>query len=314
MQGGGKAEAVRSKTLKDTKQLREDIVDVDIDNVYCLAVLSDTVKIPAIRLNPNYREYVSDVLRAKFVNVCSKHGYIKDGTIKILRIDPPVIRLEHLNGDSYCNVMFQVWVCNPAVGYHMRGVVSKLNKFGILVQAGPVKCIITKSAVSSKLRSRVRLEDLNVGDIVVFKIHGVKFDIGDTTISVIGTVEPDSDILNAEINAIRSIDAKTEEKRRSANRIRKGDLVKNIIIDNNEDELLDDDHDDQDDFDDNDNDKQDDEAENDPENDEPENDEQGHDEPENDEDMFNDNGNDDEDADEELDDLDHDSSFYNEED
>lgn len=177
------------------------LTQIDHDNVYALTLLTDRVKLPAQRLAPGYRAFVADVLRGKYYNVCSKFGYVRDGAVEIVDVKDPVVQLAHLNGDSIAEVTFRAWVCNPARGSLMRGVVQRINKFGAMVQAGPVQCVLTRSSVSDVLRNDI--DDLNVGASVVVRLAGVRYEVMDTVITAVGTLDTEA-ALNEELDRVRA--------------------------------------------------------------------------------------------------------------
>jgi DNA-directed RNA polymerase subunit E'/Rpb7 len=192
---------VASTNADDSKVVA---ADVDVDNVFCLMTIADKVKIPARRLDADFGSFVLEVLHARYVSVCSRHGYIRDGQMRLLQVSDPIVRLSHLNADSYCDVQFQAWVCRPTVGACMRGTVARTNQFGVLIHAGPIHCVVARKPVSSMLASAVDIDSVEINDVVVFRVHGVQYEVGNTIISVVGTIESDSTCMEAQIRAIKS--------------------------------------------------------------------------------------------------------------
>ena len=169
--------------------------DVDSDNVYCFCTMTDTVNVPATRLDVHLRVHIASYLRGKYFNVCSKFGFIRDGPIDIVDISEPVVQLAHLNGDCACTVTFRAWVCNPVKNMHMRGTVSKINTFGVMAVAGPVQCLMPRNATSTKLQSS-GLDELRIGDVVVVCVHGSRYELLDTAISAVCTLATEEDLNN----------------------------------------------------------------------------------------------------------------------
>lgn len=178
------------------------VEDVDVDNVFCLRVLTDRVKVPASRLNQRMQTYIVDILRSKYQNVCSRFGFVRDGPIGLVHVDDPEVQTAHLNGDCVCRVAFRAWVCNPSVGSCMRGIVMRSNKFGVMVAAGPVQCVLARAPVSDSLKSS-DLDDLKIGETAVFRIAGVRYEVMDAFISAVGTLASEEDF-DDDIDRVRA--------------------------------------------------------------------------------------------------------------
>lgn len=211
-------ETTRKRSKTGDRGASLELRDIDVDNVFHLVVLQDKIKVPPHRLDARYNVYVADMLRGRYFNVCSKYGYVRDGHLELLHIANPLAQLSHLNGDCCCNVLFKVWTCNPAVGSHVRGTVVKSNKFGILVAAGPLRCVLTRNAVSNVLRSdESALDALDVGDRVVVKILGVRYENMDTTLVTVGILATEQD-LEVEMHDLRGNILSAQTAKRTAER------------------------------------------------------------------------------------------------
>lgn len=175
--------------------------DVDADNVFCFCTMTDTVNVPANRIDVHLRVHIASHLRGKYFNVCSKFGFIRDGPIDIVDITEPLVQLTHLNGDCACTITFRAWVCNPVKGMRMRGTVTKINTFGVMVIAGPVQCLLPRSATSQTLQSS-GLDHLQIGDVVVVCVHGSRYELLDTSISAVCTLATEDD-LNDDLKRLR---------------------------------------------------------------------------------------------------------------
>lgn len=157
-------------------------------NVFHPVILEDKIRIPCTHLSRDLIAYVTRMLRTKYCGVCSKFGYVKEDLLQVLKVFDPVMQLSHLNGDACCKVRFKVLLCNPEINSIVRGVVTNMNKFGVMARSGPIEAIITKTPVSTDLRSTVQFDDIQIGNIVPIQIMGKRFEIGDVTISVIGKI------------------------------------------------------------------------------------------------------------------------------
>jgi hypothetical protein len=127
--------------------------------------------------------------------MCSKHGYIKHGSIDIYKMAPGVVELITLAGYVVYEVYFYAEVCNPLLGSIIKATVSNINRFGILAEAGyyvgneyqtVLEIIIAKNSVN--IQSEIDLENVKIGDEVKVEVIGKKYELGEKKISAIGRI------------------------------------------------------------------------------------------------------------------------------
>ena len=160
--------------------------------------LVDVVKLAPKYAGPKFQDVVSEKLVEKLEGICTYHGYIKKGSINILKIMPGKIENVALNGNIVYNVSFTAEVCNPLVGSIIRCRVANTNKFGILADAGfynntdyvnVLEVIVAKNSVN--MVSDIDLEKIAIGDMIMIEVMGKKYQLNDTKISIVGRVVKD---------------------------------------------------------------------------------------------------------------------------
>lgn len=156
-----------------------------------------------IKLEPKYitkafKNEIHTRLKLKVEGICTKHGYIKHQSVEVYKIAPGIVELISLAGHVVYSVYFYADVCNPVIGSIVNAVISNINRFGILADAGytlsgdyiPVlEIIIAKNSVN--IQSDIDLELLKIGDELRIEIIGKKFELGEKKISGIGRVVKD---------------------------------------------------------------------------------------------------------------------------
>ena len=173
-------------------------------DIFTESLLNDKVRLLPSQLSNNLREVISVILKSRHEGKCSKNGYIRPGSLEVLKISPGSLRMVSLNGDVIFNVQCKAQVCNPAIGTVVKALITNTNKFGILAEVGittvdpdslsdatiPVlEVIITKQGIG--IAGTVNLEKLRVGDTINVEILGKKFELNDTKVSAIGKVVED---------------------------------------------------------------------------------------------------------------------------
>lgn len=162
-----------------------------MDNIFYRTLLNDNIKIEPKYLSKDYRKYVLSKLKSKLEGICSRHGFIKTGSIELYKVTPGNIELVGLNGNIVFDVHYYADVCNPLIGNIVKATVTNVNKFGILAEvAGILEIIIAKNSVNIQHDQGVDLDEITIGDTVVIEVLGKKFELNDKKISIVGRIVP----------------------------------------------------------------------------------------------------------------------------
>ena len=147
-----------------------------------------------INLRPfEINEKIEDVflkkIKDKYEGLCTKHGYIKKNSIKIIKRSIGNILQEHFNSTINYNFQCTAEIFNPTKGSIIKAIVQNKNEMGILAKSfyendAILEVIIPK--ISAGIKSDIDLTELNIGDEVFVEIYGKKFILYDKFISIIG--------------------------------------------------------------------------------------------------------------------------------
>jgi len=142
-------------------------------------------------LNKDYDNKINKKLKDKLEGICSKHGYIKKDSIKIVKKSIGNIIKQHFNGNVYYNIQCIAEICNPVNGSVTKCKVKNKNSMGLLAQGFydnyPVLEIIIPK-ISAGIKSEVDLDTINIGDEVFVEICGKKLVLYEKFISIIGRI------------------------------------------------------------------------------------------------------------------------------
>ena len=161
--------------------------------VFNRVLCKENIKLEPRFLDKRFKDEIFSRLKKRVEGICSKHGYIKHDSLEIYKISPGVIELSTLSGNVVYEVYFYADICNPMVGSIINGIVSNVNRFGILANAGYIHegkqmnvldIIIAKNSV--KVQSDIELNSVKVGDELKIEILGKKLELGEKKISTIG--------------------------------------------------------------------------------------------------------------------------------
>jgi len=153
-----------------------------------------TIILTPSELNKNFEKTILTKIKATLENSCSKHGYIKKDSIKIIKRTPGYIKESHFNGNIAYDLNCIAEICNPAQDSVVKCVVKAKNNLGLLAigkyeDMAILEVIIPK--ISSGIQSDVNIDNINIGDEINVIVCGKKFTLYDKMISIIGKIIKD---------------------------------------------------------------------------------------------------------------------------
>ena len=166
-----------------------------------------TIILTPNELNKNFEATIITKIKATLENSCSKHGYIKRDSIKIIKRSPGYIKEAHFNGNIAYDLNCIAEICNPAQDSIIKCVVKAKNNLGLLAigkyeEMAILEVIIPK--ITSGILSDVNIDNINIGDEVNVIVCGKKFTLYDKMISIIGRIIKDK--VSDDISVIEEIE------------------------------------------------------------------------------------------------------------
>lgn len=153
-----------------------------------------SVQLKPMELGPNLEEIIYTKLKNNLENMCSKHGYIKKNSIKIIKRSIGQINIAHFNGNVMYNLQCVAEICNPAQGSIIKCRVKAKNSLGLLAEGfydnvAILQIIVPK--ISAGIQSEINIDTISIGDEINIEVCGKKFLLYDKNISIIGRVIKD---------------------------------------------------------------------------------------------------------------------------
>lgn len=152
-----------------------------------------SVQIAPGDLNDNFDETIKAKLKDTLEGVCSRYGYIKPGSLEIIKRSAGLFTKQHFNGHLRFEIQCRGDVCNPAQGLVVQAVVKNKNAMGLLAESSieianntvPILDIIIPKK-SNGIMSEIDLEEVQIGDHIYVMVMGKRYQLNDTSISIIG--------------------------------------------------------------------------------------------------------------------------------
>lgn len=140
-----------------------------------------------------FEERLFNKLRETLEGVCTRHGYIKPGSIEIVRRSGGQFVKQHFNGHLRFDVVCRAEVCNPPQNAIIEAVVKNKNELGIHAESTlrmgdldvPVLDIIIPKRAAG-IQSEIDLSGVQTGDKIFVEVLGKRFQLNDRKISIIG--------------------------------------------------------------------------------------------------------------------------------
>jgi hypothetical protein len=158
-------------------------------------------------LNKTFETTILQKIKATLENSCSKHGYIKKDSIKVIKRSPGYIKEAHFNGNIAYDLNCIAEICNPAQDSMVKCIVKAKNNLGLLAigkyeDMAILEVIIPK--ITSGILSDVNIDNINIGDEINVIVCGKKFTLYDKMISIIGRIIKDK--IDDDISVIEEVE------------------------------------------------------------------------------------------------------------
>jgi len=148
-----------------------------------------TVILTPNEINRDFENIILSKLKLNYENICSKYGYIKKDTIKIIKRSVGQLKKEHFNANIYFDVVCIAEICNPAQGSIIKCKVKAKNSLGVLAEGYydkiPILEIIIPK-ISAGIQSEINIDSININDDISIEVCGKKYQLFDKHISIIG--------------------------------------------------------------------------------------------------------------------------------
>ena len=150
--------------------------------------LSERVALEGRYLNRRASESIEHRLRNDVEGVCSRHGYIRPGSIRVHTISPGTVCLE-TGGKTVFTVDFDADVCNPTVGSRAVCRVEAINSFAAFATNASGNARVLEVIVAPDPKAfvhEVPFEEMKVGSLIVVRLVGKRFHLGQKTLICAG--------------------------------------------------------------------------------------------------------------------------------
>lgn len=175
----------------------------NIEDIFIKNIVNRKIKLQPIHIHKDYKDELNKKLVKELDGKYSKYGFIKEGSINIIKCSLGELEQNSLQGNVLFNVQFSILVCNPVIGNIIKCKVHEQNNFGLLckdVKHSVIHIIVPKKTI--KIKSDIPLNNISDDDIVFIEIVGKKPILNNNKIDCIGRI--------IRTNKIKNINENTE--------------------------------------------------------------------------------------------------------
>jgi DNA-directed RNA polymerase subunit E'/Rpb7 len=153
-----------------------------------------TVILTPKEFNKKFDNTILLKIKSTLENNCSKHGFIKKDSIKIIKRTAGYFKEAHLNGNIAYDLSCIAEICNPTQDSIIKCVIKAKNNLGLRAigtfeDMSILEVIIPR--ITSGIQSEINIDDVNIGDNVNVRVCGKKFTLYDKMISIVGKIIKD---------------------------------------------------------------------------------------------------------------------------
>lgn len=156
-------------------------------SIYVKNMLSRKIVIPFTSVGSNLSDILKKKLEIDLYNKCCKEGYIKEDSITISSYSSGIVEEENIS----FNVLFECLICHPVEGQIIECKVENITRAGIrALYFKDIKSPVTIFVARDHHYNNKYFSALKENDIILIKVIGIRYELNDETISVLGEIKP----------------------------------------------------------------------------------------------------------------------------
>jgi hypothetical protein len=169
------------------KKIQKGKIRKKIKSIWTSNVLTRKVVLSFNHVGNNIRINIQKKLEQMLYNKCSREGYVKNKSIKILSYSSGLVETNNVCFD----VMFECEICHPVEGQVIKCKAVNITRAGIRAlymkeEKSPITIFIARDHHYNNEHFNKILEN----DIILIKVIGIRYELNDENISVLGELKP----------------------------------------------------------------------------------------------------------------------------
>tara|TARA_B110000444_G_scaffold106923_1_gene101124 strand:- start:197 stop:778 length:582 start_codon:yes stop_codon:yes gene_type:complete len=149
-------------------------------------VLTRRILLPFHSVGSNIRENIQAKIEENLYNKCSKEGYIKNKSIKILSYSSGLVEANNVSFE----VMFECDICHPVEGQIIKCQAKNITRAGIrAVYTRETPSPITIFIARDHHYNNESFLKVKENEDITVRVIGIRYELNDETIAVLGELK-----------------------------------------------------------------------------------------------------------------------------
>jgi len=174
--------------VEEQKQVVNDEKREKKYGLYMRNVITRKVMLPMELIGNNLMQIIQNKLVNDLEGKCSVEAYIKSGSVRVINYSSGVVKGYNIIFD----VLIDCLICNLTEGYKFKIIVSNVTKAGLRGKTKEEKSPVDVFVARDHNYNIVGFNDVKVGDEIIVRVLGQRYEINDLAISVIADLVPSS--------------------------------------------------------------------------------------------------------------------------
>jgi DNA-directed RNA polymerase subunit E'/Rpb7 len=160
------------------------------DNIYIQSILTKKVVLKITEIGKNVQQNLEKKIKFSIEGKCITEGFICPDTVKVTSYSCGLVKDDHIE----FQVIYTCKVCNPIIGLEVQCKVKNITKAGIHAEVKDVNDIVPIIVFVARDHNLINVnkifDNIEKDDIIIAKIIGVRFELGDPNITTIADILP----------------------------------------------------------------------------------------------------------------------------
>jgi DNA-directed RNA polymerase subunit E'/Rpb7 len=174
-------------TAMEQKRNTQSTDEQKIYGVYMRSLLTSKVNLAITEIGQNLRQNLEKKLAVKMEGKCGIEGFIEPGSVNVKTYSNGQVN----SGFVEFQVVFECMICRPVEGMIIECTVKTVTKAGVHSEVVGKKGVVPITAFIARDHNYndSRFNDIKEKDDIVVTVIGVRFELNDPYISVIGKIK-----------------------------------------------------------------------------------------------------------------------------
>jgi DNA-directed RNA polymerase subunit E'/Rpb7 len=185
-------------STRKPKNNQSDVQDRKIYGVYGKSVLETKVILSINEIGKNIKPNLENKITSKISGKCIAEGFIKPSSIKVLTYSSGTIAADKVE----YHVVFECMICAPVEGMLVECTTKTITKAGIHSQIIDDEGNVPVTVFIARDHHHIdqRFHNVKENDKITARIIGIRFELNDSCICAIATLNYDSIVSNEKQN------------------------------------------------------------------------------------------------------------------